>query len=272
MENDRNLTQPVLSVDSLFAGRLTCRQHRNGYRFSIDAVLLAHFHQPDRNAVVLDLGAGCGIIGLIMMYRWERLISALTALEIQPGLAELARQNFANNCYAEKCQVLEEDLLKIRQCLSPGAFSQVVCNPPFYKAGEGRQNACNEALFARHQILAGLDDFVGAAAFALKNGGCLSLIYPAEGLAEVACSLAANGLTMKRLQCVYSYPDQPAKARLVLVQARKKAGRGVRVMPPLYVYSAKNGAYSPHVQIMYEALPETETGISSQLEATEDAG
>lgn len=269
-ENDRIDDPPALSVDSLFAGKLTCRQHRHGYRFSIDAVLVAHFCTPARHAVVLDLGAGCGIIGLIMMYRWERLIKALTALEIQPGLADLARQNFQSNGYAEKCQVLEDDLLNVRQCLTPGAYSQVVCNPPFYKAGEGRQNACREALFARHQILAGLDDFVGAAAFALKNGGSLSLIYPAEGLAEVAGSLDAHGLTMKRIQCVYSYPDQSARARLVLVQALKKAGRGVRVLPPLYVYSAKNGPYSLAMQSMYGASP---VGAAPSLQAAaEDAG
>jgi tRNA1Val (adenine37-N6)-methyltransferase len=251
----------ALSKDSLFDGRLVCRQHVKGYRFSIDAVLVAHFHPPARNAAVLDLGAGCGIIGLIMMYRWGQRIRTLTSLEIQPGLADLARQNFLSNGYAEKCQVLQENLLNIRDCLPPGAYTQVVCNPPFYKAGTGRQNTCREALLARHQVLADLEDFVRAAAFALKNGGSFVLIYPAEGLAEVARSLAANDLTMKRLQCVYSYPDQAAKARLVLVQASKQAGHGLRVMPPLYIYAAKNGSYSHEMQRMYEALPDTGAAV-----------
>ena len=259
IEPDQNDTHPELSRDSLFDGRLVCLQHRKGYRFSVDAVLVAHFQPPAKGAVVLDLGAGCGIISLIMLFRWGQRIRRITALEAQPGLAQLARQNVENNGYEQQCQVLQANLREIATGLTPETFSQVVCNPPFYRQGSGRPSGSQEALLARHQILADLGDFVRAAAYALKNGGVLAMIYPAAGLTEMAACLAVHGLEVKRLRFVYSYPDSAGHARLVLVQAVKKAGPGLRVMPPLYIYAEKGGSYTPEMQLFYQELPAPES-------------
>ena len=57
------------SEDTLFSGRLICRQPEHGYRFSVDAVLAAHFAGPAATDRVLDLGCGCGVIGLILAHR-----------------------------------------------------------------------------------------------------------------------------------------------------------------------------------------------------------
>jgi tRNA1Val (adenine37-N6)-methyltransferase len=252
-EQKRREATAAVSRDSLFDGRLSCLQHRRGYRFSVDAVLVAHFLPPTRGAVVLDLGTGCGIISLIMMYRWGGRIKELTALEIQPGLAALARLNFQANAFQDTCRVVEGDLRQIGTILAPESFSRVVCNPPFYRHGSGRQSLDQEALAARHQILCGLDEIVAAAAFALKTGGSLAMIYPADGLAELTIALAAGELEIKRLQCVYSYPDPAEPARMVLVQAVKRAGRGGRILPPWYIYERRHGGYSDQMHRLYLA-------------------
>lgn len=245
----------TLSRDSLFDGRLVCLQHRQGYRFSIDAVLAAHFQPPARDSSLLDLGCGCGVIGLIAMYRWGRRIRHLAALEVQPQLAELARRNFRENGFNGKCRVILGDLKNILEYLEPESFSQVICNPPFYKEGSGRQNIDGESMLARHQILAGLDDTIAAAAAVLRSGGCLVMIYPAEGLSELLTGLTARRLAAKRLQCVYSYPDPTMAAKMVVVSAVKNGGWGVRVLPPFYIYRQKNGDYSPAMQRLYAADP-----------------
>lgn len=261
IEQDQIDQHDELTRDSLFDGRLVCLQHRKGYRFSIDAVLVAHFQPPAKGAVVLDLGAGCGIISLIMLFRWGQRIRGITALEAQPGLVELARLNVRHNGFGAKCHVLQADLREITTSLAPESFSQVVCNPPFYRQGSGRQSASPEALHARHQILADLADFVRAAAYVLKNGGVLAMIYPAAGLAEMAACCSAHGLEMKRLRFVYSSPDSGDFARLALVQAVKRAGPGVRVMPPLYIYTEKRGCYSPEMQLFYQEQPLPESTV-----------
>ncbi|MBB5346489.1 methyltransferase [Desulfoprunum benzoelyticum] len=252
IEQERRLATDAVTRDSLFDGRLSCLQHRQGYRFSVDAVLVAHFLPPARGAAILDLGAGCGIIGLIMMYRWGERIKELTALEIQSRLADLARRNFEANAFQDKCRVVEGDLRQITAILAPESCSQVVCNPPFYRHGSGRRSVNQETLAARHQILCGLDQIIGAAAFALKTGGSLVLIYPAEGLAELTVALATSKLEIKRLQCVYSYPDPEAPARLVLIQAVKRAGKGGRILAPWYIYTQKHGGYSEEMRQLYQ--------------------
>jgi tRNA1Val (adenine37-N6)-methyltransferase len=165
--------------------------------------------------------------------------------------------------------VLQANLREITTCLAPETFSQVVCNPPFYRQGSGRQSASQEALHARHQILADLGDFVRAAAYVLKNGGVLAMIYPAAGVTEMAACFSANGLEMKRLRFVYSYPDPAENARLVLVQAVKKAGPGVRVMPPMYIYAEKRGCYSPEMELLYQEqlLPDAAVRPVAAVEA-----
>ncbi|MCU0614743.1 MAG: hypothetical protein MUD09_06620, partial [Desulfobacterales bacterium] len=45
----------------LFNNTLSVKQPEKGYRFSIDALMLAHQVNPDRNQRILDLGTGCGI-------------------------------------------------------------------------------------------------------------------------------------------------------------------------------------------------------------------
>lgn len=243
--------RPITS-DSMFAGAVSCLQFRDGYRFSVDAVLAAHFHQPGQGETVLDLGSGCGIIGLIMMYRWGDRIAALHAFEYQPQLRELAEKNFAVNDYAAKCSCIEGDVKNILSHLKPESFSLVVCNPPFYRPDSGRQSRGEESRIARHQIVADILDFTSAAAAAVKNGGTVVFIYPAEHFTELSESLIRVRLEIKQLQFVYSYPDRRGEARLVLVKCTKNGGRGVHVLAPFYIYENKNGSYSMEMQELYE--------------------
>ncbi len=238
--------------DSLFDGELHCLQHRDGYRFSVDPVLLAHFVRLGKEEKVLDLGAGCGVLGLILLYRSASQISSLTCFELQPRLAELCRENIRLNRFQEKMEVLEGDLRTILSSLEPESYSTVVCNPPFYKEGSGRSSASQEALVARHQVACNLEEILSAAAAVLHNRGRLFMVYPADGLGMLLGHLPQYRLTIKRLQMVYSYSEPVSNARLVLLEVVKNGGDGMDVMPPFYVYDQKDGTYSTAMQRMYE--------------------
>lgn len=252
-----------ISRDTLFDGRLVCLQHTAGYRFSVDAVLAAHFQPPEKGASVLDLGSGCGIVSLIVMYRWAKRIREIAALEVQPQLAELTRRNFAENGFSGQCRAVAGDLRNILDYFPPESFSRVICNPPFYRQGSGRTNVDSESLLARHQVLAGLSDIVMAAAAVVKTGGSAVFVYPAEGLGELVGEMGRSRLVMKRLQCVYSYPEPAGSARLVLVSAVKNAGSGARILPPFYIYARKNGGYSEEMASLYLPNPENGTELSA---------
>lgn len=239
-----------VSQDSLFDGRLVCRQHRGGYRFSIDSVLLAHFPKIRKNEKILDLGTGCGIIGLILSYRHADLRVSITGLELQPELAALARLNIAENGYDNSFSLIEGDLHEFRTLIQAESFSLVTANPPFYAKGSGRVSHNPEAMTARHQDEDGLDVFVESASFSVRNRGRVIFIYPAELLAELLFCFKTHRLSPKKMQPVYSYPETK-KAALVIVEGIKNGGPGMEVLDPLYLYQYQNGPYSEVVKAMY---------------------
>jgi tRNA1(Val) A37 N6-methylase TrmN6 len=235
--------------DTLFPGALSCRQPERGYRFSLDAVLLAHFARPGQGARVVDLAAGCGVIGLIALYRYPQLASCL-AVEVQEELAFFARGNFRDNGFAEKSAVICGDIARIKELLPAQSADLVFCNPPYYQPGHGRQSRIDSENMARHQKTP-VTVFAHAAAWCLGEGGQAAFIYPAGQLAELFAACGENRLAVKRLRFLYSYPGLAATRALVL--CRKGGGPGLVALAPLFVYAEKNGPYSQEVAEMYAA-------------------
>ena len=241
-----------ITEDTLFDGTLICCQNREGYRFSVDSVLLAHFVSPDSGDTILDIGTGCGVISLILAYRWRNIIDLVCGLEIQTSLASLTEKNFARNNFGDVCRIVSGDVKTPLVYFQPESFSKVVCNPPFFKPGTGRKSKNSEALIARHQIEASLDDFISASAIVLKNRGYAYFIYPANGLIELLALCEKKHLEPKKIQMVYSYPDPEKNAELVLIKCLKNGGKDVEVMPPFYIYGEKNGDYSAPMLALYK--------------------
>ncbi len=233
--------------DTLFDGRLHCVQHRDGYRFSIDAVLLAHFVTLKPGDHVLDLCAGCGIISLIIAYRWPHV--RLTAFELQPQLAALIRRNRRLNDLDGRLRIIEGNCRQLHELVEPGAFAWVLCNPPYRKPASGRQNPGLEQTVARHEVAIDLNGVIRAISWALKTRGRAALIYPASRAGALLAALTANGLEPKRLRIVYSYPGSVGK--LVLVEAVKGGGEELAVLPPCYIYARPGGEYSEETARCY---------------------
>lgn len=238
--------------DSLFDGRLICRQFSRGYRFSIDSVLLAHYPRIKKNERILDLGTGTGVVGLILCYRYQKLDISITGIELQKDLAALARQNIGLNTFENFFSIIEGDVLDCRSLLEPETFSLIISNPPFYPSGSGRMSAHPEALAARHQNEAGLTPFVDAAAFALQNRGRAVWINPAETVVELLQCLTDKQLTPKAIQFIYSFPEAES-ASLVIVEAIKNGGAGTKIEPPLNIFDCPGGDYTKAVQSMFIA-------------------
>ena len=148
-----------ITHDTLFSGKLTCYQHSGGYRFSVDSVLLAHFIQPNKHSI-LDLGAGSGVISLILAYR--NPLVQITCLELQDSLCKLITQNISANHLEDKLTLVQGDFREISTVVSPGGYDYVVCNPPYYRIGTGRKNPGQEQAIARHEIKADQLDVVAA--------------------------------------------------------------------------------------------------------------
>jgi tRNA1Val (adenine37-N6)-methyltransferase len=240
-----DVERPVTAPESLFRGRLKILQKKGGYRFSIDAVILAH-HIPLKDMDVgVDLGTGCGIIPLILAHRSSS--ARLYGIEVQEGLADLASQNVRLNHMEDRITIVHGDMKDFRSYLEPGVADVVFSNPPYRKVLSGRMNPDPERAAARHEIKGALADVLSVAEKLLRPSGRVWVIYPSERIADLLTRMRAFRLEPKRLRLVHSRPDSDAE--LVLAEGLKHGNPGVKVVPPLIVHK-QDGSYTDELKDM----------------------
>jgi tRNA1Val (adenine37-N6)-methyltransferase len=234
-----------ITSDWALNGAIQVKQRRTGYRFSIDALLLAGCLRPDLSSGVLDLGTGCGIIPLVLARRHSGL--RICGVEIQRDLARIARENVLANGMDDQVKILEMDMRQLKKSDLPFSVNLVVSNPPYRRRHSGRINPDSQKAIARHEIKVTLPELVDAGARILDPGGKFAVIYPAERLLDLLGCMRQRVLEPKRLRMVQSAPGEEAKR--VLVEGKKLGRPGLRVSPPLTVYRA-DGSYSDEVAAM----------------------
>ena len=236
------------TLDDLTIGGLKIIQTKNGYRFSLDPVLLNGFIPGVRNCSVLDLGTGNGIIPLLLSARNQAL--SIAGVEVQQEMAERAGRTMQLNGLEASVRIVQGDIRDLPfGGLEVAAFDVVTANPPYREPGTGRVAADDERGMARHELAGGLDAFIRAAGSMLKSGGNFYVVYLAERLAELITGMASFDLEPKRLRFVHPREGQPA--RLVLAQGRKNGRPGMKVESPLVVYKGEGRDYTDEVLTMY---------------------
>ena len=207
-------------------------QPAGGYRFSLDSLLLACFARPGRRHVGIDLGCGCGVVGLGLLLREPGV--TLTGVEIDPAAEEAARANTKNLHFSRQFEVVQGDVLSWRP---ERVVDFVVANPPYRRIGAGRVSRGEERATARFEQRAEFAHFARCAAVALKTRGKFCFVHLPERLAEIMAALHANRLEPKRLRMVHARPGE--EARMVLVEAVKSASPGLRAEPPLILHAGQ---------------------------------
>jgi tRNA1Val (adenine37-N6)-methyltransferase len=233
------------TLDTLFEGKLKLFQGRRGYRFSLDALLLAHFMTCRRGETIADLGTGNGVIALTLAYLHSSL--SITGVEIQLNMVDRASRNARMNGFQERVTISQADVRNIQETFSPESFAAVVCNPPYRRTASGRISPDVERKIARHEIAAGLADFLRAGAYLLPIKGRIAMVYPALRVVDLLQSMRNANLEPKRLRMVHSFAD--TQASLVLVEAVKGGRSGSEALSPLIVYK-KRKQYTTEVEAM----------------------
>ena len=234
------------TTDTFFNGKIRIAQDRTGYRFSIDAVLLAYFADPRSGDKVLDLGTGCGIIPLILAYRQPHI--AIYGVEVQTELAELAVCNVRENQLEDRITVFCTDMKLLRPAMTAGPVDLVVCNPPFRRQGSGRINPDAQRAVARHEIKANLGDIIQTSHRMLRTAGRLVLIYTAGRLTDILSRMRTDGIEPKFIRMIHSRQD--TEAALILIEGIKGGRPDLKIAPPLIIYDKKNN-YTDEVGSMF---------------------
>ena len=189
------------------------------FPLSTDSIALAGFARLPRNATVLDLGSGCGTLGLLLCAKRDDC--SVTGVELDPVAHEMALSNARANKIESRLTSICGDIACIPSFIKPGSFSCCISNPPYFSAGPQSK----EVPLARRDDACNMKTLIKSAAWALKYGGDFFLIHRPERLAELFACASAQGLEPKRLRLLRHRSDGPVS--LVLVACRKGAHPGL---------------------------------------------
>ncbi len=224
---------------------LSLTEDKNGLRVGTDAVLLASFVGDMPKYRALELGAGSGIVSLLLCARGA--FSRIDALEIQGELVKLCSENIKNNGFEEKLFVLEGDVKKVNGTEFP-ACRAVLANPPYMKTGCGKASPHESREASRHEVFGGIYDFARAAGKVLKTGGRFYTVYRPDRLESLFSALRDNSFAPKRITFVCS--DTLHSPSVVLCEAVKDGAEGIKITPTLFL--SEDGEESADYKYIYE--------------------
>ena len=189
------------------------------FPLSTDSMVLSHFVKLPKNASVLDLGSGCGTLGLLLCSRDDHC--RVTGLELDETAHAAALENIRRNGLEARLESICMDLRTLPEKIAPGSFSCCVSNPPYFSGGP----ASRQLPLARREDACTLEDLFRSAAWALKFGGDFFRVHKPERLAELIATAAKYKLESKRLCLVRHREGTPVN--LILLQLRKGAKPGL---------------------------------------------
>jgi tRNA1Val (adenine37-N6)-methyltransferase len=236
-------------IDEIGFGNLRLIQKPEDFCYGIDAVLLATFAEVRKGCRAIDLGAGTGVIPLILSHRTEA--AGIVGVEIQEEAYERGLRNIALNGLEERVRMIHGDVGQLIEgkMAEKHSFDVVLTNPPYVRGGGGLKNKESARALARHETTAELEDFIGEASLLLKDKGDFYMVHRPSRLADICVLCRRYKLEPKELRLVS--PDRDTAPNLLLIHCVKHGRPELRFLAPLYVYNS-DGTYTAEILRLYE--------------------
>lgn len=197
-------------------------QDGNLYKFTSDSIKLAKFCKFKSSDNVLDMCAGCGVVGF---YAYSiNPCSKIYFNDIQSQMCDLIEKNIQLNSLQDRTKVICKDL----RDLSLGDFDKsldaIVCNPPYFKLN-GKINQDENKAICRHEIATNLQTIIEVASKLLKSKGRFYIVVPSDRMCECVTLLSKNGLEVKNMEIYCA----KSSATICLLKSMKGANSGVDI-------------------------------------------
>lgn len=215
-------------------------QSTDSFCFGTDSVLLSGFVKVNSTDKLVDLGAGSGVLGILIHARTN---CSVTAIEIDGEQCSRIERSVELNRISEKVKVINADYLKLD--FNKSVYSAAVCNPPYFKVNCGTHS---KTAGATHETIADINSVANVASKLLKFGGKLFICFPAQRLAEAILALSHVSLEVKRIRPVCSRIDKAPY--LCLIEAKKGAKPGMIFENNLVIYD-NEGNYTEETAKIY---------------------
>ncbi|WP_308575096.1 tRNA1(Val) (adenine(37)-N6)-methyltransferase [uncultured Fusobacterium sp.] len=203
-------------------------QKKDGFRFSVDAVILSDFFSPTRKGKILDIGCGNGIIPILLYSKGKG--EDITGVEIQEENCELALKNVKLNNLEEYIKIENDD---VKEYPKGNTFDYIISNPPYMEVDGKKQNILSCKSIARHELTLNLYDLIRNAKRLLKPVGSITLVHRSYRFTDISRILEDCGFSLKRVRFVYYSKDR--NSNLVLVEAFKGKKCKLEIEPPLFL-------------------------------------
>ncbi|MGC8892644.1 MAG: tRNA1(Val) (adenine(37)-N6)-methyltransferase [Candidatus Saccharicenans sp.] len=233
--------KPDESLNTFYRGRIHVLQRKSGFRFSVDAPLLADFIQTKNTDEIIELGTGCGIISLLLSVKPFRHI---VALEIQSAMADLARRNVMLNNLEGRVTIIQKDF---RQYQPYRKFDIIFSNPPYIRKNSGFLSPSEEKNIAKHEIYCTLEEILTWTKNWLKETGSAYFIFPYNRREEFEEEVKKQELKIKSCRSVYPRESEPPNFFLVRCNFEAESQE---VLPPL-ILLGPDGRYTPEAEEIF---------------------
>ena len=240
-----NAIHPDEDLTNLILNNYQVLQKKQGFRFAIDAILLAHFAPVKKNWRICDVGTGTGVIPLVLTSRSNTV--TIDGIEIQEDMADMAGRTIAYNDLSN-IQIINDDVTLLPKSYNH-TYDMVISNPPYFPLNAGKMSPIREVALARHEITCTLSDLINHGNRLLKSNGHLVFIHRPQRLTEIFALCAQHHLTIKRLRFIH--PSTTQEANLVLIDAVKGAGGQPVIEPPLVIYD-EHHEYTKEILAIYQ--------------------
>ncbi len=225
------LVKPHERVDDLQLDGLKIIQNPQGFCFGIDAVLVSNFARVKTGAKVVDLGTGTGIIPLLISAKSKN--THISAFEIQPDVADMARRSVALNRLEERIEIVEDNINNALNHFGKHTVDVVISNPPYMASGVGEVNPSDYKAISRHEIHCTLEDIIRTACDLLRPHGQFYMVHRPNRLVDILSICRKYKLEPKQIRFVHPFADK--SPNIVLIQATKNGRPDVKVMEALVV-------------------------------------
>lgn len=237
------------TLEDLQLNGLKLIQKKDGFRFGVDAVLLANFAKVKKNGTVIDLCSGTGIIPFILAGKTEA--KKITGIEIQEDMVEMANRSVEFNYLNERVQFINKDLKDINGMKSLEKVDVVTVNPPYKLANSGILNPKDKMAIARHEVCCTLEDVIRTSRTLLKDNGRLFMVHRPERLVDILSLMREYKIEPKRIRMVH--PSAKKAPNIVLIEGQRDGGRFFKWEDPLYVHN-EDGSYTEEIDKIYNSI------------------
>jgi tRNA1Val (adenine37-N6)-methyltransferase len=225
-----------ITEDYFYKKKVIVFQNKNGYRFSVDAPILADFLPDLPTEEALEIGTGCGIISMLALYK--KKFSKIYGIEIQETLSQLARSNAEKNGFIENFQVIHEDFYDVYKDFK--GIETIFSNPPFFQLNHGRLSPNDEIRLAKTESRMSLPKLLKKAFHILSPKGSLYLILPYHRHDELIHIAGETGFSIAKVREVFSFNDGKPERFLVQLTTYTVS---TEKMNPLVIFKDK-GIYT----------------------------